>query len=298
MEVLSQKIHSTSQGDSRTDYSNRQARLQIEGEPTKTIELQGPVFAYEELPFLFRRLPLAPGYKTTLPVMTKANIPTRFDLTVVGIEEVEVPAGTFRCYKLQLQFQLNAARQFYWIETDQRRLFVKSDTNGFTTELVDVRKADLATPVGYHDSVFGLALTAPPGWTVQRQYAFPEETMVSILDPEARAFTRIRAQEAHSDKSEIERQLRAQMEEKIQQYAEGLRDYHVRPDSIRMRQIGQSQALSCVADYVEGEHKMIHYLSWMRSENTAAQFNATVRAADFSKFRESFDQILETVKIR
>ncbi|MBZ5524656.1 MAG: DUF3108 domain-containing protein [Acidobacteriia bacterium] len=298
MEVVSQRINNTSNGDSRTDYSSRQARLQTEGEPPKTIELPGPIFTYEELPFLFRRLPLAPGYKTTLPVITKANVPTRFELTVMGIEEVRVPAGTFYCYKLQLQFQLNETRQFYWIEADQPRLFVKSDANGFRTELVNVGKVDLVNPVDYHDAVFGLALTAPPGWIVQPQYTFEDETMVSIQDPEARAFTRISAIAGHTEKSAIDQQLRAQMNEKIRQYAEGLQGYHVRPDSITMRPIGQNQVLSCIADYVEGEHKMVHYLNWMRSENTIAQFNATVRASDFAKFRESYDRILETVRIK
>ena len=62
------------------------------------------VYDNEEAIQLMRRLPLAPDYKTTLRIFTGLGggnvIPLQ--AMVTGQEKVEVPAGTFDCYKVEL----------------------------------------------------------------------------------------------------------------------------------------------------------------------------------------------------
>ena len=68
------------------------------------IDLTGVVYDNEEVVQLMRRLPLAADYKTTLHIFTGLGggniIP--LEAKVTGQEKVEVPAGTFDCYKVEL----------------------------------------------------------------------------------------------------------------------------------------------------------------------------------------------------
>lgn len=82
----------------------------------------GPIHNAILMPFYVRRMSgLSPGW--TL----KANLPTQqFEIKLVDIEEVQVPAGKFQAY----HFQSTPSRFEIWISADERRIPLKIKGSG------------------------------------------------------------------------------------------------------------------------------------------------------------------------
>ena len=115
----------------------------------KKIDLSGVVYDNEEAAQLIRRLPLAADYQTTLRIFTGLGggniIP--LGVKVVGEEKVEVPAGTFDCYKVEL----SPVNQTFWYSTDAHHYLVKFEAGGVAAELTQVTQRKAGAPVHYQD---------------------------------------------------------------------------------------------------------------------------------------------------
>jgi len=95
----------------------------------------GPAIDTEQTVFLLRRLPLAPGYKTTLPVTMYPGLPPRqLELAVTAIEPVEAPAGKYNCYKVSFA----SLGQTFWIAVEGNRPLVKFQAADVEADLVKV----------------------------------------------------------------------------------------------------------------------------------------------------------------
>ena len=84
---------------------------------TQRITRQGPIHNAILLPYQVRRIePLDPGWSM------KVTLPTQeFKITLVSIEEVEVPAGKFKAF----YFESSPKRFEIWISADDRRIPIK-----------------------------------------------------------------------------------------------------------------------------------------------------------------------------
>jgi hypothetical protein len=282
-------------GNSRIDYEGRQARVHVEGMDPKIVALEGSFFDNQEWAFLFRRLPLSSTYKKRLPIMSPSGTLLKIELAVSAVEDVTVPAGKFHCYKLEI----TGLNQTLWIGADGIRPIVKMETGGAVVELVNIRKVDRTTPVNYQDAKVGMAFTASPGW-IMKPHEVPEkdEASVFMLDPESKASAWVWARQIKTEKPQVAQQLRANVDWLIEHRGSALKGYRLRPESIQLRRIGENQALSCIFDYLEGEHKMIEYPTCVRNENVNVCFVADIAASDFDELRQRFDPIVETVKLK
>ena len=152
-------------GDYRTDYETGQARVESQGKEPRVVALDGPVFDNQEFIFLSRRLPLALGFKKSISVLAAGGTVIKINVAVIAMEDVQVPAGKFHCYKLELA----GFDQTFWIGADAPRLLVKVETHGQTVELSNLRKLD-RSPLVYQDAKIDLSFTASAGWIAK-----PEE---------------------------------------------------------------------------------------------------------------------------
>lgn len=86
------------------------------------IQRDGPIQNAILLPYCVRRVAkLEPGWTF------KANLPTQsFEIKLTGIEDVTVPAGTFKAY----HFQSFPSRFEIWISADQRKIPLKIKGSG------------------------------------------------------------------------------------------------------------------------------------------------------------------------
>ena len=118
-----------------TTYQSDHAEIKLSGEAeVRKVALDGPVFDNEEFFQLVRRLPLEPGYKIRLPLLSPGGSVVNWEVEVSGLETVTVPAGTFACFKLK-----PFAGQTYWYSTDPHRYLVKFEASGVVAELSTVR---------------------------------------------------------------------------------------------------------------------------------------------------------------
>ncbi|HEU0138570.1 MAG TPA: DUF3108 domain-containing protein [Bryobacteraceae bacterium] len=282
-------------GEARAQYGDKSVQVELKGKQARDIPVDGPVYDNEEAMWVMRRLPLAPGFKTSLNVLASlTSTCVKIDLQVTGMEDVEVPAGRFRAYKLEL----NPIKQTFWIASDANRYMVKFEGNGVVAELASVRRPD-SSPAQYVDSKLGYTLTAPSRW-IPKKHNSPEEMQKTLflLDPEAAGDVRLWADKATAVDGAIDLVLRKDAEEKVQQRAKALKGYTVRPDSWRVRQVNGQPALSYVADFEEMNRKMTEYLTWVRSPSTSSLFIVRAPETDFEGFRGRIEPMVESLRLK
>jgi hypothetical protein len=96
----------------------------------------GPVFDNDEYFQLLRRLPLKPGYKIRLPMLSPSQRGIIvWPEEVSGLETVTVPAGTFQCFAIKR----DRNGQAYWYSTDPHHYLVKIEVGTTVYELSTVR---------------------------------------------------------------------------------------------------------------------------------------------------------------
>jgi len=119
------------EGEFKINATYSDSRLQIEAETpegNQTVEIDVPEDAYDndEVLFLFRAIPFEEGYQATYTnVVASAAQKAKITVAITGEEPVEAPAGSFDCWKLEL----NAAgqKQYMWYSIDSPHYLVKYD---------------------------------------------------------------------------------------------------------------------------------------------------------------------------
>ena len=127
------------------------------GEP-RSESLNRVFYDNEQGVFVFRRLPLAEGYKASVPIYaTFGGGAIDIQVEVNGKETVTVPAGSFECYKVTLR----PVNQVFWYTTDAHCYLVKFDAGGVTAELQRVGQNKPGETKPYRDDAFGFSLEVP-----------------------------------------------------------------------------------------------------------------------------------------
>jgi hypothetical protein len=284
-------------GDADTIYSPGHAIVSLKEKGTsKEIDLNGVIYDNEESIQLMRRLPLATNYSTTVKVLSAlaggSIIP--FKVQVSAIEKVEVPAGTFECYRVELSI-----KQTFWFSTDAHRYLVKFEAGGVIVELTQISETKLDAPTSYHDSELKLALTAPPSWLFDRHE--PDEAKegprIFILDPDATALTLLTAKKPEDLKPEEKGSLRALAEAGIADAAKAFKDTKAHPDSWKERTVAGQPGLSVLVDFTEGKKKKSGCVVYSFVGGRALEFLTYTDAAAFEAFRPKFDAIVDSCKM-
>ncbi|HWY87420.1 MAG TPA: DUF3108 domain-containing protein, partial [Gemmataceae bacterium] len=151
-------IHSRIEmGNTVVDKTYRSGHVEVtssSGAEVRRVALDGPMFDEEEFNQLVRRLPLAPGYKISLPLLGRLGSGEMWEVEVSGLETLTVPAGTYECFKLK-PFE----GQSYWYSADPHHYLVKFETGNVAEELSAVRDSTDGTwrfPDGHRDEVVKL----------------------------------------------------------------------------------------------------------------------------------------------
>jgi len=283
-------------GDADTVYTPGHAELKLKGKnEVKKIDLEGIVYDNEEAIQLMRRLPLATNYSTTLRFFASlgggAIVPVKLD--VIGIEKLEVPAGTYECFKVELNIH-----QTFWYSTEPHRYLVKFEAGGIIAELATVTRQKAGEPVSYQDPSLGFTLSAPPDWIFYRPEANDEKVKVGvmILDPEGTAAGEVNVAMTADLKPAQRKSPRDWAESEIPDGAKFLKDLQVRPESWRERPVGGHPGVSFIGDYVEGQEKKIAYAVFSLGSAHATEFRLMLPAKDFEEFRAKFDAIVDSYK--
>ena len=257
----------------------------------------GPATDVEQSVFLMRRLPLAVGFKTTLPVTSNQFSPTQMQLSVTGIETVQTSAGKFNCYKVSFA----GIGQTFWIGVEGARPLVKFRSGSVEAELVKVWGAEnlLASLEAVVQAAGGkefVRLTGP-GNLVSAYFTglYNRPLHVTI-------------HKIYTPPAEIAQALQRAMAEEIDEHAWNPDlAYKVRAGTLQTRSIGGQQALSCLLDHQDGPLTPMEsskegvlrttYAVWIGKENAIVELWGEVARSQVGTFRWRFDPIIDAVRI-
>jgi hypothetical protein len=282
--------------DADATYLPGHADVKVAGkDEVKNIPLSDLVYDNEEEFHLFRRLPLAPGYKATVNNCSSlaGGEVLPLPLEVIGTETVTVPAGTYPCYKLNLHIG-----QVFWMSTNLPHEVVKFEGGGVIAELTGVRRRNPADAVKYADPA-GFSFTAPAGWLVGCLSHENNSTKVALLDPEMIGTMVLdwSALDSIEPKSATN-SARALLEKENADGARTYKNYVVRPDSWQEHPVAGLPAASSVADYAGDDKPRVGYGVTVMAGDHAAAFQFLMPAADFEAMRPRLDAILDTFKVK
>lgn len=252
--------------------------------------ISGPAVDIEQSVFLMRRLPLAPGFKTTLntqPFTLASKVKSPVEIAVTGVEAVQTTAGRFNCYKVTMP----AIGQTFWIGVEGARPLVKFQAGNVEAELVKVWTTNVLASIvtsliaaGWPDPNASNSYWARPG----------AESEVYIDNPDNRQqHVILTVRKLYTPKAGIAQALQTAMAARTK--ASGDR---VRPESVEAFEIGGKQALRCVVGPgpIADEFHTTYYV-WIRTESTAVEFRAVLPPDAFAVFRWRLDPALATVKV-
>lgn len=285
-------------GSASAIFKPGEMELRREGsdEPT-TIRLDKAVFDNEEVMHIMRRLPLASGYKTTLPVVT-----TLGGGTVLGIgvdvpkkETVETPAGTFDCFKVALD-----VGQTFWISDDEHRYLVKFDAGGALAHLVSIAQRKLGAPVPFRDDKLGVSLTTPPDWVIHLRLKgkSKDRPVIYLLDPAANAeHVALHLVSSDSLPATARQSVRALADHDLRENVqEELKELKVRPNSWKPYSVAGRQGVSFVADYLKGDKPMVIFSLYALGAHTCENFVLACAPDHLDELQKEFDQIIASYR--
>lgn len=267
-------------------------RIKGKEDKKKTTDLDGVFYDNEEGIHLFRRLPLAVGYKVEVPIFAgfgAGKLPV--ELEVPAKEKLQVPAGEFECYRVELDIG-----QTFWVSTDAKRYLVKFEGAGALAELAEIRHRKPGEPSKFVDKGSGISLTAPHGWFFHKEQRDKDKTTVHILDPEGEAFSQLEVKPLDKLGDDEKKSLRAWAAKDAEGVAEVLKDFKIRDDSWKELKVAGLPAVSCVADYVQGKKKKMSYGVYSFGQTTAANFSMMGERDGSDDLRKAFDGIIASYK--
>jgi hypothetical protein len=279
-------------GEVTAVYEPGQVELHRQGKDVTTMRVDGPVFDNEEALDAMRRLPLATGYKVTIPVFTilgGAEIP--IEVEVKGTEMVQAPAGNFQCWKVQL-----SVGQTFWFSTDANRYLVQFEAGAVTAKLTSVTQRGPQDPVKFRDAELGVSLTTPPQWVVARLKGGQPtgQALVRTYDPDADATDGgVRYFATNTLTADEQKSSEAWAELDFKKRALGA-DAKTRPDGWKAYTVAGLPAVGCVTDYTQNGSSRTIFMLYVHAPKNSELFVLASATDKFDGLMAQFQSILSS----
>jgi hypothetical protein len=283
-------------GDADAAYLPGHADVKLAGKDSvANVPLGDLAYDNEEGFHLFRRLPLAMGYKSTVNILASLGglniLPLGVEVTAT--EPVTVPAGTYPCYKLDLNIG-----QTFWISTNSPHEVVKIEAGGAIMELTETRQRHPGEAVGYVDPA-GFSMSAPAGWLFGSLTQEPNSAKILIMDPAVTGtFVLDWGSLDTVEPKSATNSVRALLEKESADAAKKYKNYQARADAWQERTVAGLPAESLVADYLDGDKPQVGYGVTIMTRDHAAAFQFLMPAADFEAMRPKLDAIVDSFKVK
>jgi len=155
--------------DNEVKYTQSEVEVLSQQNGTEIINrfpISGVAYEANQILHLVRCLPLKEGFRTNIPVFNKSTGSIiNYKVTVVGLENVTVPAGAFECYKTTIVPEDNTQDRIIWFSADDSVYPVKVVEGGtLEQELVSIKIIGKNQPVHFEDIKLGISLDIPSYW--------------------------------------------------------------------------------------------------------------------------------------
>jgi hypothetical protein len=282
-------------GEAITTYSKTSAKVEVVGKDREfTIDFTPPAFDNEQCVELFRRLPLAEGYKTTFTVVTSlGGSQLALGIEVPGKETITVPAGTFDCYKVVLNIG-----QTFWISADEHRYVVRFAAGGVSADLARVWQVQPGEAEQCITSTF--SLTLPYRWLAYepKPDADADASEVVLLDPRAVSEAEVNVRPKSSLAAAEQASPQAWTESFVKGMKNKLADFALDESGIVETEVGGKPAAQIVANFTESgkPYRMLGVA--VIGDPNAAVLRFTAPVDKFDSLRKDFDAIVSSFQFK
>jgi len=280
-------------GEAEATYDKNKVVIKLanKDEPT-TLKLDSTTYDNEQGAELFRRLPMKVGYKTKvniIPILTATQVP--LGLEVSKIETIEVPAGEFECFRLDLDIG-----QTFWISNDDNRYLVKFEAGGVAANLTKVRpyQVNQSSPLKHER----FSATLPPDW-----FAFTpsgskkkDKSKTILIDPAASVQARIEANSLESIKK-VHESPRAWLDSTIEKYQNRTKDFSLSDAGIETITLGDREAVIATFEFHEGDKVMEGQHICVFGDSSAVNLQFGTSKGDFKQWQPAIKEILASLKV-
>ncbi|TWU59311.1 hypothetical protein Poly51_20990 [Rubripirellula tenax] len=281
-------------GEATAAYTANDVEIKLASktDPT-TLTLDSKIYDNEQAAEMFRRLPLKPGYKTDVTVVSTlvaSKVP--IELEVTGTETITVPAGTFECFRMEL----NIGQTFY-ISNDPHRYIVRFEAGGVTADLTRVGPSQAGKPTSFDSD--RLSTTLPPDWFAYTPSNPGSNKTVKtyLIDPLARADVRLEVgpldevQEKHASPSDW-------LTSSLDEYKKQLKDFAITQAGVRPIKIGDQDAAVAEITFTDGKRSMKGTRITLYGTESAANLGYMAEGEDFDGLAKSFQQLVDSVRVK
>ncbi|QEG36496.1 DUF3108 domain-containing protein [Bythopirellula goksoeyrii] len=281
-------------GQATGSYGKNEVVIQLSNETdSTTLKFKGQVFDNEQAAEMFRLLPLKEGYKTTAQIISTLGttlIPLEIDVT--KLETLEVPAGNFECFRLELNIG-----QTFWISTDEHRYIVQFRGGGVTARLSEIRDSPFTDSTNVEEPSF--SVTLPPNWFAYTPSGGEKDASptTTIIDPDSIANTRIEAGPLEPIRSKFD-SPESWLKESIEKYRNETVDFKLDEKGIETTSIGGRPAASAIFQFKEGKKSMTARRITIFGETSAANVRSAVETKQLEQWEPQFAEILSTLEVK
>ena len=285
-------------GEATATYGAGEVVVEKSGQRA-VIPAEKVVYDNEQVIFVMRRLPLAVGYKTVLPVVATlgASAVLPIGIEVVGTEVIEVPAGKFECFRVQMN-----VGQTFWLSNDAHRYLVKFDAGGASAHLSSVTHAKSGAPVVLDDDALGISIAAPADWTIHLRESGdrPGQQTVHLIDPAA-DLHHAQLRLVNTESLEGQRRVSARTwmtEDFVERIARHFKDARLRTESFQNVAVAGRAGISSVGDFVDKEKPMTVFSVYALGPKRSEHFEFACPAEKFDALRPVFEKIVASYRTK
>jgi hypothetical protein len=281
-----------------TEFQDGMVRITTAGKPPRSLPVKNGVYDAWEFPFVLRRLPLEENYRAEIPILL-VGLTMPLELQVTAIEDVEVPAGKFHCFKVTLDWS-PAGMHDFWFSTDASRIPVKFSLGTMNIELTRLNSTG-PEPTTYRGEGDGVSFTAPAGWVVDKPQPADGGMIVKLNDPEGQStgawvFYRQRNQVARAQ-IDARQASETEAEKEKRMARNGKPNYKYR--ATERFQLKGYEAWRSVADYTTANNRpKVEWVAVVQSAKTLVNiWGEGIEPADLDSFVARFQPVVDSLVV-
>jgi hypothetical protein len=286
-------------GKIKVTYGKDHIQMDIDSQDTKDkkeIPNSQIVYDNEQVIYLFRRLPIQENYSSIISLFNpQTGSVLEVKVRTTGLETVEVPAGTFKCYGVELELG-PAMKQKLWFSADNKRYLVKIDA-GSIMEIEKIEQVSNDEPEVFNDSEFGISMSAPAGWHIVKSPITDRFKMIAVvMPPEMNAwFPFLITEHGGAIKPES---LRGVSESEVSALKQIFKNYSVDPVSWKADLIGGLHSISYCAEFDVKDKEMVECRAYILGKSLMYVFVLRTEKEVFENSKNEFLSVIQSFNVR
>jgi len=298
-------------GDFVADYNDGNVKLTVSTEETKTTRdfpVRPIAYDNEQAIYLIRRMPLAEGYEGSFPIFTvQGGTLVECRIEVLGVEQITVEAGTFRCYRTELSILHGGTQTLQhtlWFSADEHKYLVKYDVGGTATmELAKIWQKDKDRLLTFENEEPHFSVTMPPEWRFYSYASAGPQFILQLIPPEVKAWSLLVWQKRGTDPNSASAMTIAKADcEKLKGFFE---NYIADETSWKEYKINGLEAAQYFATYQEkgsplrkytNPKEMIEYRTYIVDQSNVYWFVFRIEKDKFEQSETELDSIINSFR--